>query len=217
MHPYTRAITRLFVPHADPVAAVPMKRYMRGQFDYLGIKLPEMYALLKDFYSEHGLPPLANLGPILRDLWDLPQREYQYAGSELLGRFHSQLPAGFISTLEYLLTTRSWWDTVDTVATGPVGIHFKRFPGVRRKYLGVGACRITSGFAAPPFSFSCTTNRKPISRSCATSSARTLARKSSSSTRPSVGRCGSIVAWMRKRSACLWLLRRSIRSALGKH
>ncbi len=54
--------------------------------------------------------------------------------SELFG-FETQLPAGFIETLEYLLVIKSWWDTVDTIATGTLGVHFQRYPVVRRKYL----------------------------------------------------------------------------------
>ena len=112
-----------------------MKRYMRDQFDYLGIKIPELMALLKEHQSTHGLPPLAELDPILRDLWALPYREYQYAANSLLSSMASELPAGFITTLEYLIMTKSWWDTVDTIATGTLGIHFRRYPAVRRKYL----------------------------------------------------------------------------------
>ena len=112
-----------------------MKRYMRDQFDYLGLKVPELTGLLRDHYRLHGLPPLADLDRVLRDLWALPQREYQYAATSLLGRCDSGLPAGFITTLEYLLVTKSWWDTVDTLATGTLGVHFRSYPAVRRRYV----------------------------------------------------------------------------------
>jgi 3-methyladenine DNA glycosylase AlkD len=135
MHPYVKSIYVLFTRHADPQKAAPMKRYMRDQFEYLGIKVPEMGKLLKQVIQEHGLPPLVDLDPILRDLWALPQREFQYVANGLLERFEGQLPPEFIETLEYLLVTKSWWDTVDTIATGTLGVHFKCFPKVRKKYL----------------------------------------------------------------------------------
>jgi 3-methyladenine DNA glycosylase AlkD len=94
-----------------------------------------MGLLLKEHYRAQGLPPLADLDAILRDLWALPQREYQYAANGLLEKFETQLPASFIETLEYLLVTKSWWDTVDTIAAGTLGVHFQRYPVVRRKYL----------------------------------------------------------------------------------
>ncbi len=135
MHSYVRQIKALFGAHANPREAAGMQRYMRDQFEYLGIKGPVIGALLRQHVEAHGLPPLPDLDPILRDLWALPQREFQYAATILLGRREPELPAGFIRTLEYLLVTKSWWDTVDTIATGTVGLHFKRYPSVKARSL----------------------------------------------------------------------------------
>ncbi len=135
MHPYVKSIRALFTSHAHPKLAAPMKRYTRDQFEYLGVKVSEMGQLLKQHIGEHGLPPLADLDHILRDLWVLPQREFQYAANGLLEKLRGQLPPEFIETLEYMLTTKSWWDTVDPIAAGTLGVHFKRYPKVRKKYL----------------------------------------------------------------------------------
>jgi 3-methyladenine DNA glycosylase AlkD len=131
MHPYVVSLTDFFAPHADPVAAVPMKAYLRDQFGSLGIKSAWQGELAKQFYTEHGLPPLADLETILADLWALPEREYQYFGIGLLRRFGAQLPPDFTGMLEMLITTKSWWDTVDFIAGEIVGSHFKYHPAVR--------------------------------------------------------------------------------------
>ena len=135
MHPYTASLKTLFEQNADPVQAAPMKKYMRDQFEYLGIKTPQNPALQKAFYKEQGLPELSELDEILRDLWSLPEREFQYVGMGLLGKFEKQFPAKFIDTVEYLIVTKSWWDTVDAIASHTVGTHFKRFPKIREAYL----------------------------------------------------------------------------------
>ena len=135
MHTYVAALKRLFEQNANPAQAGPMKKYMRDQFEYLGIKTPESVALQKEFYSQYGLPAITELDAILRELWALPQREFQYVAVGLLGRCEGQLPAKFINTIEYLIVTKSWWDTVDSIAGGTVGVHFLRFPEVREKYL----------------------------------------------------------------------------------
>jgi 3-methyladenine DNA glycosylase AlkD len=135
MHPYVESIHSLFVKYADPAAAAPMKRYMRDQFEYLGLKSQQVGALRKEFLDRHGLPALSDLDMILRELWALPEREFQYVALGLLGRLEKQLPPQFIETLEYLLVTKSWWDTVDTISAGVLGEHFKRFSGVRETYL----------------------------------------------------------------------------------
>jgi 3-methyladenine DNA glycosylase AlkD len=135
MHPYAASLKTLFEQNADPVQAGPMKKYMRDQFEYLGIKSPQFKELMKDFIAETGLPPISDLDVILRELWSLPQREFQYAGTSFLGRSEKDLPAHFIKTIEYMLVTKSWWDTVDTISGGTLGVHFRRFPEVREKYL----------------------------------------------------------------------------------
>ncbi len=135
MHPYVFALKELFEKNADPAQAAPMKKYMRDQFEYLGIKTPQSAALQKQFYAEYGLPEVTDLDPVLRDLWALPQREFQYVGLGLLDKSEKKLPAKFIKTIEYLILTKSWWDTVDAIAGHTVGMHFRRFPDVREKYL----------------------------------------------------------------------------------
>jgi len=135
MRPYVTSIKTLFEQNADPIQAVPMKKYMRDQFEYLGIKTPKNVALQKAFYKEYGLPKLLELDEILRDLWSLPEREFQYVAMGLLGKFENQIPEKLIDTVEYLIVTKSWWDTVDTIASHTVGTHFKRFPKIRERYL----------------------------------------------------------------------------------
>jgi 3-methyladenine DNA glycosylase AlkD len=135
MHPYLLPLVSLFEQNADPAQAAPMKRYMRDQFEYLGIKSPQFRELMKQHVAEHGLPPIAELDPIARDLWSLPEREFQYVATSLIGRLEDQLPANFIKTIEYLLVHKSWWDTVDSLAGGIIGAHFRKFPDVQEKVL----------------------------------------------------------------------------------
>lgn len=135
MHPYLSPLVSLFESHADPTQAAGMTKYLRDQFPSLGIKTPERRELLKKFYSEQGLPPIAELDAILRDLWTLPQREFQYVAIGLLGRMAEELPPDFIKTIEHLIINKSWWDTVDSLAGEIVSAHFKRYPKIREQYL----------------------------------------------------------------------------------
>ncbi|RJP46957.1 MAG: DNA alkylation repair protein [Anaerolineaceae bacterium] len=135
MHPYLLPLISLFETHADPEQAAPMKKYMRDQFEYLGIKSPQFKELMKQHIAAHGLPPADELDSIARELWSLPQREFQYAATSLIGRMEKKLPKGFAPTFEHLITHKSWWDTVDTLAGNPVGVHFQRFPDVSEKFL----------------------------------------------------------------------------------
>jgi len=135
MHPYLVSFKTLFEQNANPAQSAPMKKYMRDQFEYLGIKSPQLKILFGQHIAEHGLPAIVELDGIVHELWDLPQREFQYAAVGLVGRLDKQLPSKSIKTLEYMITHKSWWDTVDSIAGGSVGVYFKRFPDVREKYL----------------------------------------------------------------------------------
>jgi 3-methyladenine DNA glycosylase AlkD len=135
MHLYALSLKKLYEQNANPAQAGPMKKYMRDQFEYLGIKSPQSAALMKEFIKQHGLPPITQLDTIARELWSLPHREFQYVATGLVSRLENKLEPEFITTIEYLLITKSWWDTVDSVAGNIVGTQFKRFPKVREKYL----------------------------------------------------------------------------------
>ncbi|HSG42389.1 MAG TPA: DNA alkylation repair protein [Anaerolineales bacterium] len=135
MHPYVKKLKALYQKNANPAQAAPMKKYMRGQFEYLGIKTPQAKALQKEFYAEHGLPEISELDTIVRELWSLPEREYKYFAMGLMDKLQKIVPAEFIKTVEYLITTESWWDTVDLIATHQVGKMFKKYPKVKDKYL----------------------------------------------------------------------------------
>jgi 3-methyladenine DNA glycosylase AlkD len=135
MQTYVLALKKLLEMHANRAQAAPMKKYMRGQFEYLGIKSPKMTELLREYIGSQGLPALEELDLIERELWSLREREFQYAAMSLLGKFEKKLEPEFIIPIEYMITTKSWWDTVDSLAGHAVGTHFKRFPDVRRRYL----------------------------------------------------------------------------------
>lgn len=135
MHPYVKNIKNLYEKNANPSLAPAMKKYMRDQFEYLGIKTPQAKALQKEFYAKNGLPEISELDEVVRELWALPEREYKYVAMGLVDKFQKKLPTDFIKTVEHLIVTESWWDTVDLIATHQVGTMFKRYPEVKTKYL----------------------------------------------------------------------------------
>jgi 3-methyladenine DNA glycosylase AlkD len=134
MHSYVSFTKILFEQNADPAQATPMKKYMRDQFEYLGIKSPQVKVLFRKIVQERGLPAMEELDEVVRELWELPQREFQYLAISILERLEKKLTSKSIKTLEYMITHRSWWDTVDNISH-IVGVHFKRHPEVREKYL----------------------------------------------------------------------------------
>jgi len=105
----------------DPVRGAQMAAYLRDQFDCLGITMPRRRAIDRRVLAGVPKPGEAALGTIARACWELPEREYQYFATDQLVRHAARLSAGFLPTAEHLITTRSWWDTVDPLATRVVG------------------------------------------------------------------------------------------------
>lgn len=103
---------------ADPARAVPMRAYMRDQFPFLGIRTPVRRTALKPLlnvnFDQKRLLTAAGL------LYDLPEREYRYAASDLLARHVGRLDMRAIAPLLALAQRDPWWDTVDSLA-GIVG------------------------------------------------------------------------------------------------
>ena len=66
-------------------------------------------------------PAEAQLAAATRLLWQQPEREFQYAGCDLLAEHVAVAGPGFIDVAHELVVTRSWWDTVDALATHTVG------------------------------------------------------------------------------------------------
>jgi 3-methyladenine DNA glycosylase AlkD len=107
---------------ADAQQAVPMKAYMLGQFEFLGIRAGPRREALKQ--ALQGLPQFTGtadeLLALAHALWRLPEREFRYAAIDLLAKHHKRLEVSALLSILQLVQTDPWWDTVDGLA-GVVG------------------------------------------------------------------------------------------------
>ncbi|WP_433302907.1 DNA alkylation repair protein [Actinoplanes sp. CA-030573] len=105
----------------DPARAAAMAAYMRDQFDYAGVAAPALRAVERAAFAGLPRPAEADLRDFALSCWSRPEREYQYAACDYLRRHVGVAGAGFLPVVRTLLTTKSWWDTVDPLATRFVG------------------------------------------------------------------------------------------------
>lgn len=104
---------------ADPERAKAMAAYMRHQFPFLGVPSPKLKLALRA--AQPGRLDQPELTSVSRRLWQLPEREYQYAACALLSRFSKGCGPDFLEVAKDFVVTKSWWDTVDTLASHTVG------------------------------------------------------------------------------------------------
>jgi len=128
MHPYVTELNQKFEQHKDPEVATGMKKYMKGQYAYFGIKSPLRREICKVHIQEMGIPAVDQLEQVVYDCWAMPQREFQYFAMELSGRVAKKAELCKVDLYEYMALHKSWWDTIDYISSNLVGVHFKKFP-----------------------------------------------------------------------------------------
>lgn len=98
-----------------------MKAYMKGHFEYFGIKSELRKAILKNNFDKKALPLGLDLQKYLDELWDCPQREVQYCAIDITDKYLKSMDISWLAYFENKITSKSWWDTVDHIAAHHVG------------------------------------------------------------------------------------------------
>ncbi|MFT3824973.1 MAG: DNA alkylation repair protein [Chitinophagaceae bacterium] len=127
MHPYITGIEKIFRTHADPHNAAGAKAYLRNQFEHYGLPTPLRRSTAKAYFKKE-LPDYKELPVIIKALWQQPYRELHYFAVELLLAHKKQWKPDIIKLVEYLITHKSWWDTVDKIASEITAPYFLLFP-----------------------------------------------------------------------------------------
>lgn len=117
---------QLFKNLRNDQLAEPMKAYMKHHFPFLGIKSPARTEALRNYFSTHNIPEKPELLEEVWNIYQLPEREYQYVAIALLSKKLKTLFVDDLGFIEKLITEKSWWDSVDSIAPTIVGDIVKR-------------------------------------------------------------------------------------------
>lgn len=108
----------------DRKRAIGAQTYMKDMAPFIGVATPERRALVKKIAKTMAEPSSQELGLTARKLWKLDEREFQYAANDLIGIHWKIADKNFLAEhVEDLITSKSWWDTVDglgSVAVSPL-------------------------------------------------------------------------------------------------
>lgn len=139
---YIQVIHSLLMKYEHKDDAVKMKKYMRNQFEFFGLRAPQRKELVKILIKKYGMPPEEHFNEIVYELWELPERDYQSIALELMDRKIKHFKEKDVELLEYLIIHKSWWDTVDWIASKHIGAYFVQYPqnkkDITRKWIGSG-------------------------------------------------------------------------------
>lgn len=114
-------ITGEFEKYRNIENAQQMERYMKDHFPFFGIKSPERRRITSLFFKETGLHKQPFNSDFLIELWEKEEREYQYLALDYIDKQLKNISKEHLSLMHQLITTKSWWDTVDMLAQKPIG------------------------------------------------------------------------------------------------
>jgi 3-methyladenine DNA glycosylase AlkD len=119
-----------FAAARDPDRAAAMSAYMRDQFPFVGLPAPQLRALERKVWAGLPSPTEPELRAVAEECWSRAPREWHYFACDYLRRHQCVPGPEFIKVTVTLITTKSWWDTVDALATRFTGGLVRRHPAL---------------------------------------------------------------------------------------
>jgi len=127
-------IIDLFYKNKDPKQSSGMAAYMENNFEFLGLKRPVRNSLQKEFIKGAKKAKAVNWDFVFY-CWNLPEREFQYLAVDYLTALKNLMQKEDMEKLEKLITSKSWWDTVDSCASVLVGEICMRYPELIKSHI----------------------------------------------------------------------------------
>jgi len=118
-----------FERNANRTNAVAMCAYMKDLYTYFGIKSELRKELAKPIINEIRNEKSVNWDFVFQ-CFEQEEREFQYVALDYLRKSHRKLLPEHLSELKSLILSKSWWDTVDAIAT-EVGVLVKKDPTIK--------------------------------------------------------------------------------------
>ncbi len=107
-------ILQIFYNNKKEEQAEAMAKYMKNLFPFLGLKKPERAKLSREFLRDKKKEDRIDWDFIFK-CYEKPEREFQYLAIDYINEVKDLLRVEDIKNIEKLLTTKSWWDSVDAI------------------------------------------------------------------------------------------------------
>ncbi|MCP3026299.1 DNA alkylation repair protein [Halobacillus sp. A5] len=134
---YKEIVTALQENRSE-VQRQPMEKYMKNQFSFYGIKTPERKRLLQCVLKKFNQLSYIETLQIVELLYSEKERECHYAALTILSHYKEPIPLSSIGLYKNLITTHSWWDTVDMISSNLCGryfqVHSDQLPTITKKW-----------------------------------------------------------------------------------
>ena len=123
-------LREVFAQNAHPEKALGMAKYMKNLFPFVGISSPERKNMVVELRKDFKPKNAQELKNWVSLLWEMPAREYQYVGMDYLQKDVNLLEIEDIAYFEFLITTKSWWDSIDLISGNYLGKFLIKYPEI---------------------------------------------------------------------------------------
>lgn len=126
---FIKQLETTFQAHENKENSLAMAKYMKNHFAFYGIKTTERRLLFKEIWNANKDEIKNDVQNIATSLYTKKQRELHYCAIEIVIReCKGNYKKSDIHFIEKLLTTNSWWDSVDTISKYILGQYLLEFP-----------------------------------------------------------------------------------------
>jgi 3-methyladenine DNA glycosylase AlkD len=135
-HPLVTALRRELKRRGDPLKSGPMQAYMKSAMPFHGVPAPVQKEIHRSLFPQHILPDFESWYSVCLEIWRSARfREERYAAIGLTGyrAYDSYQTLETLPLYEEMITTGAWWDYVDGIASGRLGLLLSRFPAPMKK------------------------------------------------------------------------------------
>jgi 3-methyladenine DNA glycosylase AlkD len=114
----------------DSHRATAMKQYMRNQFEFLGVASVPRKELFTNW--KKSLPNNLTSNQrweLIYEIWEREEREYHYIAMDWLNSWKiTEIQESDHKNLKFLISNKSWWDTIDLLSSNVLGKYGQKFP-----------------------------------------------------------------------------------------
>jgi 3-methyladenine DNA glycosylase AlkD len=113
----------------DTERAPAMEAYMKNRFTFLGVTAAPRKNIFTSFQKEWAQLSYTARWDFIDECWQHQARELQYIALDaLLCDYKKRTEVADLPKLEFLITQKPWWDTIDLLVSHVVGHYAKNFP-----------------------------------------------------------------------------------------
>ena len=128
LHPLVTFVRSEYPKYANAENAAHMKRYMKSEMDYHGVKAPIKKQINQQAFKQFKIESIEEYDLVLKQLWDARYREERYSAIAFSKQYKKFQTLQMLPTYRMMIETGAWWDYVDAIAAHLIGSLLSNYP-----------------------------------------------------------------------------------------